>query len=323
MADPTGESKSEALRLDFDRRLMLQFRGSVITSDGGLLAYRELDDVLALTTSGGHRLAEARTGKNRRHLLVGLLRQSIFGRFAGYEDGKRRRAVVPRSGDALGGRRRCTDGSGCLGQPDGALRDRVAGAAREPRHPRQSAWGLDRYGAHAATAEDDRARHGFEREPDLWRTGRQRLQWPFRLYLLPPAVRVQPAWRSGAVRAAIRQRPQRRRLAGRAGAGSRPLPGHGEAPLFPRRCGLRQSGDLRVPRSRGLRLCDPAADQPRLAGRDRLPALASRRRPSQEVRRYYASFTYQAQSWKKTAARRGQGRVASRRAVPAGRLHHH
>ena len=85
MADPTGESKSEALRLDFDRRLMLQFRGSVITSDGGLLAYRELDDVLVLTTSGGERLAEARTGKNRRHLLVGLLRQSVFGRLAGYE----------------------------------------------------------------------------------------------------------------------------------------------------------------------------------------------------------------------------------------------
>ena len=51
MAAPTGESKSEALRLDFDRRLMLQSCGSVITSDGGLLAYRELDDVLALTTS--------------------------------------------------------------------------------------------------------------------------------------------------------------------------------------------------------------------------------------------------------------------------------
>src|ERR1700687_4517909 len=86
MADPTGESKSEALRLDFDRRLMLQFRGSVITSDGGLLAYRELDDVLVLTTSGGERLPEARTGKTRQHLLVGLLRQSVFGRLAGYED---------------------------------------------------------------------------------------------------------------------------------------------------------------------------------------------------------------------------------------------
>src|SRR6202045_3215442 len=86
MADPTGETKAEALRLDFDRRLRLQFCGSVITSDGGLLAYRELDDVLALTTSGGERLAEARTGKNRRPLLVGLLRQSVFGRLAGYED---------------------------------------------------------------------------------------------------------------------------------------------------------------------------------------------------------------------------------------------
>ncbi len=87
MRDPTGEAKSEALRLDFDRRLMLQFCGSVITSDGGLLADRELDDVLALTTSGGERLADARTGKNRRHLLVGLLRQSVFGRLAGYEEG--------------------------------------------------------------------------------------------------------------------------------------------------------------------------------------------------------------------------------------------
>jgi hypothetical protein len=86
MANPMGEAGIEALRLDFDRRLMLQFRGSVITSDGGLLAYRELDDALALTASGGERLAEARTGKNRRHFLVGLLRQSVFGRLAGYED---------------------------------------------------------------------------------------------------------------------------------------------------------------------------------------------------------------------------------------------
>ena len=58
----------------------------MITSDGGLLAYRELYDVFALTTTGGERLAEARTGTNRQHLLVGLLRQSVFGRLAGYED---------------------------------------------------------------------------------------------------------------------------------------------------------------------------------------------------------------------------------------------
>jgi hypothetical protein len=86
MADPTGEADRGALRLDFDRRLMLQFRGSAITSDGGLLAYRELDDALSLTDTGADALADARTGKNGRHLLVGLLRQSVFGRLAGYED---------------------------------------------------------------------------------------------------------------------------------------------------------------------------------------------------------------------------------------------
>src|SRR6478735_4571152 len=86
MANPAGESNDEVLKLDFDRRLMLQFRGSVVTSDAGLLAYRELDDALGLSTMSGETLADARTGKNERHALVGLLRQSVFGRLAGYED---------------------------------------------------------------------------------------------------------------------------------------------------------------------------------------------------------------------------------------------
>jgi hypothetical protein len=46
MANPAGGSKDEILKLDFNRRLMLQFRGSVVTSDAGLLAYRELGCVL-------------------------------------------------------------------------------------------------------------------------------------------------------------------------------------------------------------------------------------------------------------------------------------
>jgi len=86
MANPAGEAESGALRLDFDRRLTLQFRGSVVISDAGLLAYRELDDALGLTALAGEMLADARTGKNGRHALVGLLRQSVFGRLAGYED---------------------------------------------------------------------------------------------------------------------------------------------------------------------------------------------------------------------------------------------
>jgi hypothetical protein len=86
MAHPTGESKNGVLRLDFDRRLMLQIRGSMVTSDAGLLAYRELDDAIGLSAVAGETLADTRTGKNGRHALVGLLRQSVFGRLAGYDD---------------------------------------------------------------------------------------------------------------------------------------------------------------------------------------------------------------------------------------------
>ena len=48
MADATGEAKEPRLRVTFDRRIKLEFHGARITSDGGPLAYRELDDVLGL-----------------------------------------------------------------------------------------------------------------------------------------------------------------------------------------------------------------------------------------------------------------------------------
>ena len=83
---PSGDSRKHPLRVDFDRRLKLEFHGSKITSDAGLLAYRELDEVLGLIDLAGAALSDLRRGKNRRHLLTGLLRQSVYGRLAGYED---------------------------------------------------------------------------------------------------------------------------------------------------------------------------------------------------------------------------------------------
>jgi hypothetical protein len=66
-----GESESDALRLDFDRRLKLEFQGSRVTSDAGLLAYRELDDALGLMDIADQHLVDGRTGRNGRHDLVG------------------------------------------------------------------------------------------------------------------------------------------------------------------------------------------------------------------------------------------------------------
>ncbi len=58
-----GEDKKAPLKLGFDSKVRLEFRGATITSDAGLLACRELDDALGLTESADSFLKESRTGK--------------------------------------------------------------------------------------------------------------------------------------------------------------------------------------------------------------------------------------------------------------------
>ncbi len=48
-----GEARKEALRVDFDSQINLEFNGAAITSDAGLVAYRELDEALSLTEMTG------------------------------------------------------------------------------------------------------------------------------------------------------------------------------------------------------------------------------------------------------------------------------
>lgn len=74
MDHPEGASETSNVRLGFDRRVRLEFHGSKISFDGGLLLFREQDEVLGLNDIAGGSLRDTRTGHNRPYSLVGLLR---------------------------------------------------------------------------------------------------------------------------------------------------------------------------------------------------------------------------------------------------------
>ena len=82
MADPKGEG----VKVGFDGSIRLEFHGAKVTSDAGLLAYRDLDEALGLFDSVPFVFHDSRTGRNIQHHLTALLRQSVYSRLAGYED---------------------------------------------------------------------------------------------------------------------------------------------------------------------------------------------------------------------------------------------
>jgi len=75
-----GEDRTNDLRVRFDAGLRLESHGAKVTSDAGLLAFRELDEALGLSQLAESVLAETRTGRNGQHELVPLLRQSVYSR---------------------------------------------------------------------------------------------------------------------------------------------------------------------------------------------------------------------------------------------------
>ena len=81
-----GEIQNRPFQLSFNSAVKVDFQGSRVTSDAGLLVVRELDERLGLSQLISDNLTDARRGRNTQLPLPDLLRQSIYSRLAGYED---------------------------------------------------------------------------------------------------------------------------------------------------------------------------------------------------------------------------------------------
>src|SRR6202158_2106213 len=84
--EAVGDTQNRLFQLSFNSSLKVDFQGSRVTSDSGLILVRELDERLGLSELMERHLSDSRRGKNIQLPLADLLRQSIYSRLAGYED---------------------------------------------------------------------------------------------------------------------------------------------------------------------------------------------------------------------------------------------
>ena len=323
MRNLEGESDRGLLRAFFDRRLKFEFHGSRITSDAGLLAYRELDEALGLTTLAGDVIADSRTGKNGWHGIIGLLRQSVYGRLAGYEDvnDADRLGRDPAMRWIVGGRA-VERGGASTSQMDRfetellATNDNLAALAdllgiwidqvNERKPPKIIVLDMDSsvsptYGDQEGTAYNGHfgctCYHPlfvFNQFGDLERCA-----------LRPGNVHSAHEWRDvlDPVVARYRNKTLRRYFRGDAAFASPEVYEFLEAEGF--------KYAIRLPANKVLH--------------DSIAHLLKRPvgRPPKEVRRYYANFSYRAGSWDGAPPGRRQGGVALRGTVSPRRLHRH
>jgi len=81
-----GESQKEVIRPDFNRAIMIDFRGAQVTSDPDFILLREIDDRFRINDPMKECLEDLRSPAHTKHALVQMVRQRVYQIAAGYED---------------------------------------------------------------------------------------------------------------------------------------------------------------------------------------------------------------------------------------------
>ena len=189
-----GEKQTKPFQLSFNGSLKVDFQGSHVTSDGGLILVRELDERLGLGELIDEHLSDSRQGTNKQFTLADLLRQSIYSRLAGYEDVNDAVRVSADPTFRLIGSQKIWDRGA-------ALTSTLHGFETEMLASEENLLGLMALNREAGRASGGvrrlragRSGHGLHRESGPWPTGRQCLQRTLRVGLLPPVAFVQRSW---------------------------------------------------------------------------------------------------------------------------------
>ena len=185
-----GEKQTKPFQLSFNGFLKVDFQGSRVTSDGGLILIRELDERLGLGRLIEEHLSDSRQGANKKFPFVDLLRQSVYSRLAGYEDlNDAVRVSVDPTFRLIGSKKNWDRGAALTSRLQSFETGMLAG---DENLIGLMAVNRELVAQAEGCGESERVVLDMDstREPRAWPTGRQRLQRPLRVGLLPPAVAV-------------------------------------------------------------------------------------------------------------------------------------
>ena len=155
-----GETQKRPFQLSFNSSLRVDFQGARVTSDGGLILVRELDERLGLSELMDRHLIDSRRGKNIQLPLADLLRQSIYSRLAGYEDVNDAERLSQDPTFRLIGSQEDPGAWGGLNLASPIIRDGSADTGGKPCRAGRAQSGVSRKGRSYRFASAHRARYG-------------------------------------------------------------------------------------------------------------------------------------------------------------------